>query len=226
MRKTKKLTATILSVVACSLLLMGCSTSKNVELSVTINDNVFALDSTVQDLYDAGFVLCDTGAGNIISDNELPEFEARTVDNITSYYVGLPTSNTKAEYTGISIQVYNNSSKSCSLKDCCIFSYCYKPNSEFYAESIKVLINGTNFCGLTPQQGVTAMEGFGITFEEEDKAEFLEEEDGGFLITSSGRFTYSLNSDLVIEYADDESYTENVLIDEIEFQKKMDIDYN
>ena len=68
MIKLKKLAVTLLSVAICGVLLIGCSTSKNVELTFTIDDTDFTLNSTVQDLYDAGFVLCDTGAGNIISE--------------------------------------------------------------------------------------------------------------------------------------------------------------
>ncbi len=230
MIKLKKLAVTLLSVAICGVLLIGCSTSKNVELTFTIDDTDFTLNSTVQDLYDAGFVLCDTGAGNIISDSELPEFEGRSVDTISFYYVGRPIDEKKAEYTGIRIQVYNNSSTACNIKDCSIFDYTYELDSDLNRKNGKVLINDTDFFGLTPEQGVTAMEGFGITFEEDEKAEFIDEDTnsgyGWSVSTSSGSYIYSLTSNKVIEYAEDGSSTEDLLIGEVNFKKKLNIDYN
>lgn len=97
-----------------------------------INDSSFNFKSTVQDIYDAGFVICDTGYGEITDEEDLPEMEARTVDTVSQYYIGIPTSDTMADYTGVTIQVYNPTSSDCSFKECSIFNYSYEydPNDE------------------------------------------------------------------------------------------------
>lgn len=222
MRKTlKKLGAALVCFTTCVSLFTGCSSSKNVELTVKIDDASFSFKSTVQDIYDAGFVICDTGYGEITPEDELPEMEAKTVDTVSSYYIGRPTSDTMADFTGVTIQIYNPTSSDCSFKECSIFNYTYDID-EFSETDITVLFNDADFSNKTPEEGVTAMENLGIVFDEEDRTEFLDPATnngyGWSLLTSSSSYRYHLSRDL--------SQDNSLYIDEVSFEKKLDIDYN
>jgi hypothetical protein len=215
----KKLTATVLCLATCVTLFTGCG-GKNVELTLKINDSSFNFKSTVQDIYDAGFVICDTGYGEITSEEDLPDMEARTVDTISQYYIGLPTSDTKADYTGVTIQVYNPTSSDCSFKECSIFNYTYEIDPDATAD-ITVLFNDVDFSTLDPQGAVTAMETMGITFDEDDKTEFLDPATndgyGWTLSTSSASYRYGLNSSTY--------KTNSLYIEEVYFEKDLDVQY-
>lgn len=221
MRKTlQKLGSALLGLTACIGLFTGCGSSKNVELTLKINDTSFNFQNTVQDIYDAGFVICDTAYGKITPEEDLPDMEARTVDTISQYYIGLPTSDTMADFTGVTIMIYNPTSSDCSFKECSIFNYTYEIEPDDSAD-ITVLFNDVDFSTLNHEEGVTAMENMGITFDEEDKTEFLDSATndgyGWSLITSSGKYRYSLSRD--------QDTNGSLFIDEVSFEKKLDIDY-
>lgn len=221
MRKSisKKIIALLL-LFSCLLLFAGCSKSKNVELTLTIDGEEFNFKSKVQDLYDAGFVICNTAYGEITSESDLPELEARVVDTISSYYVGRPNSSSYADFTGVVIQVYNPSSKACSFKEASIYCYTYQydPTEE---STIQVLFNDVNFAGLNHEEGLEAMEGLGITFGDKDREEFLDASTNqGFgwpLLTSSSKYSYHLSRERAAEGS--------LYIDEVYFKKQLDIDY-
>lgn len=218
-KAVKKLAATVLCFATCMTLFTGCG-AKNVELTLKINDASFNFKNTVQDIYDAGFVICNTGYGEITSEEDLPEMEARTVDTISQYYIGIPTSDTMADYTGVSIQVYNPTSSDCSFKECSIFNYTYEIEPE-ESNDITVLFNDVDFSTTDPQGAVTAMETMGITFDEDDKAEFLDPATndgwGWSLITSSASYRYGITSS--------KNQAETLYVNEIYFEKSLDIDY-
>lgn len=222
MRKTiKKLGAALLCLTTCIGLFTGCSSSKDVELTFKINDAAFNFDNTVQDIYDAGFVICDTGYGEITPEEDLPDMEAKTVDTVHQYYIGLPNSDTMADFTGVTIQVYNPSSSDCSFKECSIFNYKYEIEEDA-SNDITVLFNDVDFSALNHEEGVTAMENMGIVFEEDEKAEFIDPATnsgyGWSLTTSSGNFIYHLSRDL--------NQKNSLYISEVYFEKKLNVDYN
>lgn len=218
---TKKLIATLLCLVSCITLLTGCKASKDVPLTLKIDDATFDFKSTVQDFYDAGFVICDTAYGKITSDSDLPDFEAREVDTISHYYVGRPISSTMAEFTGVIIQVFNPSNKSCSFKETSIFNYIYQHDVNF-EPTVTVLFNDVDFSNMTHEEGLLAMENMGITFEEDEKAEFLDETTnrgyGWSAGTSSFNYNYFISRDVGLDGT--------LYVDEVYFKRALDIDYN
>ena len=110
------------------------------------------------------------------------------------------------------IQVYNPSSKDCSFMEGRIYSIEYR----YFPLTSKdtVLINGTSFYDLSPEEGVTALENLGISFSKKDKEEFLAigaENHSSCMFTHSLKYDYSVYSD--DNYKEDGStYVERICI--------------
>lgn len=228
-----------LIMLCCVFVFTGCG-KEDIEMTFTIGDARIKIDDTVQSIYDQGLVLCETD-GTVLKEEDLPELKGRIVDS-KSYCIGKKTDKESvAEPSYLYVYLYNTSSVSKALKECKIYQFWYNvPEDE---EKAEVLINDVNFAQITVDEAVAKLEEMGLSYEQEDKDEFLSAESGYFLITSTNHYLYSLDSSAVVntpspeelaQIQSEEEYMEimqkaqeeqEVKITEFKLEKMLDVEY-
>ena len=190
MDKTKlnKLFNIALSVVIVVVAIIAAISLLNqVKPEVTIDGETLTTGMTVQEMTDAGFTvgLSMSGRGGLDLDSQ-PQVPGESYTS-TSYCIFKD-----GEYTNVDFSVYNKDVNSCDFKDSRIYAYSF--SSRFNFSDTEVEINGIEIGGMDKKDALEAFEELGVKFDADDKEEFLDG-DYGFIIGSSGSYSFEIETD-------------------------------
>lgn len=156
---------------------------------VVIDGKEFSTDDKVQDLLDAGFLISKDYGKTACDTEKLADIEGKTYTS-EWYYVGIKGEQDNYEYTGIKFSVYNTSVNSTSFNNSAIYEYIYEVDLE--EKPCTVTVNGIDFSGMSKEEAVAAFEENKLSFDEDDKEEFLQSEDGVSLYGKPKNYFYIL----------------------------------
>lgn len=158
-----------------------------VKPEVSINGQTLGVGMTVQELTDAGFTvgLSMSGSGGLDLDSYPQVPGEKYVSG--SYYIFKD-----GKYTNVSFSVYNKSVNACDFKDSRIYYFEYR--SRLKSAETEVLVNGIDVGGMKKEEAIAAFEKLGVTFDGDDKKEFLSGE-RGFIIGKSGDYSFEIETD-------------------------------
>lgn len=175
MRKTKRLTSLILSmVIVASLMLAGCGSSGTPEMKVSIEGYEFALNCKVSEILDAGFTFADTDHVNSMM-KESPVIPARTVITSGLYIFR------NGEPSHVAVYVYNKTVNELDFRDCSVYSFKY--DAGVYAQDasddncLKVLFNGIDMRFTDRKTVIEELENQGFRFNSDKKTDFFRDGD-------------------------------------------------
>lgn len=163
---------------------------------VKIDGTKISMRSTVQDLLDAGFVLCSIDGK--ISNNGDASIKGKEIYNI-DYYIGVPIefSSAYCESSGVKITLANFDSSTKQLKDCAIYQMGYYPSLQ--KNSVEVLIGGENLKDANLDEWMDFFEKAEYPFKKTEMDE-VRRGDRGLLLETKGR--YKFEADIDYEHVD------------------------
>ena len=137
--------------------------------SVKINDKVINLRSSIKDIQDQGFVICNVN-GKVITGLDAT-VRQREIHN-TNYFIGVADreGSTYAENTGIRIKVANFNSQNQPLKKCSIYELSYTP--EYQKDGVKVLIDDKDMSKASLEDWASFLKEKGFPFSDKELDEF------------------------------------------------------
>ena len=175
MRKSKRLTALILSMVTVlSLMFTGCGSSGAPEMKVSIEGYEFMLNCKVSEILDAGFTFADTDHVNSMM-KESPVIPARTVITSGLYIFR------NGEPSHVAVYVYNKTVNDMDFRDCNVYSFKY--DAGVYAQNasddncLKVLFNGIDMRFTERKTVIEELENQGFRFKDDKKTDFFKDGD-------------------------------------------------
>lgn len=189
MKMFKKVAGMLLSLsLVCTTVasLTGCAAAKR--LDVSIGGTVVDLDDTVQSLYDNGLCICEIMGGKQKQLDDLGTIPAKTYV-IESHSIGVPDGDSRAEYSGVEVYLYNDSASEKPISECKI----YEIDFLSVDDEVEVTIGGEDIFHMEPQEAYDACIAMGIDFASDDKEdieEFLEGE--GYLVSKQGNLMYTM----------------------------------
>lgn len=157
---------------------------------VQINGTRISMRNTVQDLLDAGFVLCND-KGHVSKDLDWT-VNAKEVYNY-DYYIGIPTKS-GSDYcycSGVKITVANFNNVKKDFKDCTILAITYYPGSQDDF-GVEVLIHGEDLSEADFDTWVDFFEQTGYPFEK-DELEGFRRGDRLSVYEKKGAYKYEAN---------------------------------
>lgn len=187
-KKQNKLFEVIFAIIVIVVLAIAVINMLNrVKPEVSIDDQTLSVGMTVQELIDAGFSvgISMTGSGDLDLDAQ-PQVPGEKYSS-TAYCIFKD-----GEYTNVDFSVYNKSVNSCDFKDSRIYAFSYRSRLKF--SDAEVLINGIDVGGMEKEEALIAFEELGVTFDDDDKEEFLSGE-YGFIIGKSSEYSFELETD-------------------------------
>ena len=191
MKALKKVTGILLSMsLVCAIMvsLTGCAAAKR--LDVSIAGKKVELDDTVQSLYDNGLCVCEIMGEKQKQLDDLGTIPGRTYE-IESYSIGVPDGETKADYSGVCVYLYNDSGSEKPISECKIYHMVFLDVDD----EVEVTIEGKDLFHMEPQEAYDACTAMGIDFASDDKEdidEFLEGD--GHLFSKQGNLSYGMTA--------------------------------
>lgn len=160
-----------------------------IQPDVKVEDTQISMRNTVQDLLDAGFVLCNNEGH--VSDTSNTIVGAKEVYNI-DFYIGIPrqSGGMYCDCSGVRITVANFDSSKKELEDCAIFALAYYPGFQDYG--VEVLIHGQDLSEASFDDWLDFFENTGYPFKK-DELEECRRGDSGLLLETKGRYKYEAN---------------------------------
>lgn len=157
-----------------------------IQPDVKVEGTQISMHNTVQDLLDAGFVLCDDEGH--VSNNFNTTVSAKEVYNI-DYFLGIPrqSGSSYCDCSGVQITVANFNSSKKEFKDCAIFEIAYYPG--FQDSDVEVLIHGQDMSEASFDEWMDFFETTGYPFKK-DELEECRRGDSGLLLETKGRYKY------------------------------------
>lgn len=182
---------------------------------VKINGTPVSMNATVQDLLDAGFVLCDF-KGYIKYDAD-ETVMGRYIDS-SYYYIGVPRSGLHGYNSGVQITLVNFNSDTRKLKDCNIFEMVYYPG--YQEDGVEVLIGGENLKDASLDEWADFFKKALYPFKKADVDEFRRG-DTTYLYEKKGKYKFRANSDY--DYIDDG--TMEYHFESLSYTRDIDVKY-
>lgn len=157
-----------------------------IQPDVKVEGTQISMHNTVQDLLDAGFVLCED-SGQVLNGADAI-VGAKEVYNI-DYFLGIPreSGGMYCDCTGVQITAANFDSSKKELKDCAIFAIAYYPGFQDYG--VEVLIHGQDLSEASFDEWMDFFENTGYPFKK-DKLDECRRGDRGLLLGTKGRYKY------------------------------------
>ena len=157
-----------------------------IQPDVKINGTQISMRNTVQDLFDAGFVLCNNEGHVSNTSNSI--VGAKQVYNI-DYYIGIPrqSGGTYCDCSGVQITVANFDGSKKDFNDCVIFQIAYYPG--FQDHGVEVLIHGQDLSEASFDDWMDFFEDTGYPFKKNELEE-CRRGDTGLLSETKGRYKY------------------------------------
>lgn len=178
------------------ILLFGCvmlmlyGSGRGILLDIEISGCKIQLDDTIQEVYDNGLVLCKVD-GTIIDLDSCEEMKGRTYE-IKTLDIGVPADDgKKAIPSGMTVYTYNDFITSQPLAKCKIY---HMHVSDNHSDEVSITVNGKDIFQTELSEFVSHLEELGISFDEDEKSEFLDSYTNKFLMKRQGNFMYHLNS--------------------------------
>ena len=163
---------------------------------ISINGYEITMSTSLQDLYDNGFILC-TSTGKELKSSAAEKFKGKTLD-YNYYDVGIKREGSSyAALTGVSVKLGNFSTTEKSINDCTMYSIQYIPFDQDKYEDIKVLVMGESFKGEDIDSAAAKIKKAGFPFKEKEIDEFVSEFKAGKdsrLYDVNGKNRFEVNS--------------------------------
>lgn len=164
-----------------------------VKPDININGTKISIDNSVQDVYDAGFVLCSvTGEIKEPSDITVAAKEIYSTD----YYIGIPHEGgvLYCDCSGVAITVANYGNSDKPLKDCTIYEITYHPGDQ--DDPATVLVNGEDLKDASIDEWVEFFEAVGYPFKKDDMDAFRRGDDP-LLYGTRGKYKFEAGTESV-----------------------------
>lgn len=191
-KRKKPIIISLCALLFSSILLQGCSSIRGILLDIEISGCKVPMDEKIQKIYDNGLVLCETN-GTIVDLASCEEMKGNTY-SLESWHIGVPTSDgKKAVPSCMIVYVYNDSLASQPLENCKIYQMTISEGLGNLDE-ISITVNGKDVFQTEPSEFLAHLEELGISFEEDEKTEFLDSSTGGRILSRQGSYLYSINS--------------------------------
>lgn len=160
-----------------------------IQPDVKVEGTQISMHNTVQDLLDAGFVLCNNEGH--VSNSADAIVGAKEVYNV-DYYLGIPreSGGMYCDCTGVRITAANFDNSKKELKDCAIFAVAYYPG--FQDIGVEVLIHGQDLSEASFDEWMDFFENAGYPFKK-DELDECRRGDSGLLLETKGRYKYEAN---------------------------------
>lgn len=183
-----------------------------IQPDVKVEGTQISMHNTVQDLLDAGFVLCDDEGH--VSNNFNTTVSAKEVYNI-DYFLGIPyeSGGLYCDCTGVQITAANFDSSKKELKDCAIFAVAYYPG--FQDHGVEVLIHGQDLSEASFDEWMDFFENTGYPFKK-DELDECRRGDSGLLLETKGRYKY--RADVWESYGESQVFS-------LSFTRNIDVTY-
>ncbi len=163
-----------------------------VQPDIKINGTQISMSDSLQDILDAGFVLCsEDGRISDYAESTLP-VPGKQVDNF-GYYIGIPQEGDDfyCYCSGIKITLANFSSSKSPVGDCAIYKMDYYPGEQSYA--VDILVNGKDMKNADIDAWADFFEETGYPFTKEDLDKFRSG-DKDSLGETKGRYKFEVLS--------------------------------
>ena len=136
----------------------------------SVNGKEFNMTTSVKKLNEMGLVLCDS-TGKVYESN--PTLPGKTINQLTTYYIGVKDGSGKAKLTGF--QGWLGNFNSTNGSDLSFYTLWYYP--EKTASGVEVLINGQNFKDASSDDLAKAAKDAKLPFKEKEVKDFAKGSD-------------------------------------------------